>query len=170
MSPDDISWDDINRFSAECYNFARGGTMQLRKAELRYHLTTHDYAQLAAWRLALRTFLRFSERAAAEVGLAAQQYQALLVVRGWAEERPVTISDLARELYVKHNSAVGLVDRLVQQRLLTRAISSADRRKVELTLTPHGRTILATLAALHRRELRRLGPVFKRFFADISRR
>ena len=37
-------------------------------------------------------------------------------------------------------------------------------------LTPHGRTILATLAALHRRELLRLGPVFKRFFADISRR
>ena len=169
MSLDDISWDDINRFSAECYNIAEGGTMQLRKAELRYHLTAHDYAQLAAWRLALRTFLRFSERAAAEVGLAAQQYQALLVVRGWAEERPVTISDLARELYIKHNSAVGLVDRLVQQRLLTRAISSADRRKVELTLTPHGRTILATLAALHRRELLRLGPVFKRFFADISR-
>ena len=47
--------------------------MQLRKGELRYHLTTHDYAQVAGWRLALRTFLRFSERAAAEVGLAAQQ-------------------------------------------------------------------------------------------------
>ena len=143
--------------------------MQLRKAEQRYHLTTRDYAQLAAWRRALRAFLHFSERAAAEVGLAAQQYQALLVVRGWPEERPVMINDLARELYIKHNSAVGLVDRLVQQRLLTRAISSADRRKVELTLTPHGRTILATLAALHRRELLRLGPVFKRFFADISR-
>lgn len=143
--------------------------MQLRKAEQRYHLTTRDYAQLAAWRRALRAFLHFSERAAAEVGLAAQQYQALLVVRGWPEERPVMINDLARELYIKHNSAVGLVDRLVQQRLLTRAISTADRRKVELALTPRGRTVLATLAAGHRRELLRLGPVFKRFFAEISR-
>ena len=143
--------------------------MQPRTAERRYHLTTQDYAQLAAWRRALRTFLRFSERAAAEAGLAAQQYQALLVVRGWTEERPVTINDLARELYVKHNSAVGLVGRLVQQGLMTRAISSADRRKVELALTRRGRTVLASLAAMHRRELQRLGPVFKRFFAEISR-
>ena len=142
--------------------------MQLRKAELRYHLTAHDYARLAAWRLALRTFLRFSERAAAEVGLAAQQYQALLVVRGWAEEGPVTISDLARELYIKHNSAVGLVDRLVQQELMAREVSSTDRRKVELSLTPRGRQVLATLAGMHRRELKRLGPIFKRLFAEIS--
>jgi len=143
--------------------------VQLAKAESRYHLTTPDYAQLAAWRRALRTFLRFSERAAAEVGLAAQQYQALLVVRGWTEPRPLTINDLARELYIKHNSTVGLVDRLVQQSLMTRTISTADRRKVELALTPRGRTVLATLAAMHRRELQRLGPVFRRFFAEISR-
>jgi DNA-binding MarR family transcriptional regulator len=54
---------------------------------------------------------------------------------------------------------------LVQQGLMTRAISRADRRKVELALTPRGRTVLAMLAALHRRELRRLRPVFRRFLA-----
>ena len=142
--------------------------MRLKKAELRYHLTTRHYAQLAAWRRALRTFLRFSEGAAAEVGLGAQQYQAMLVVRGWAEARPLTIGDLAEQLYIKHNTAVSLVDRLVQRGLMTRTVSSADRRKVELALTTRGRTVLATLAALHRRELQRLGPVFKRFFAELS--
>jgi len=165
MSPGDISWVDINLFPA-VYNFAGGGMVQLRKAELRYHLTTQHYAQLAAWRRALRTFLHFSERAAADAGLGVQQYQAMLVVRGWTGERPVTIGDLAGELFIKHNSAVGLVDRLVQQGLLTRAVSSSDRRKVELALTPRGRTVLATLAALHRRELERLGPVLKRFLPD----
>jgi DNA-binding MarR family transcriptional regulator len=162
-----LSWDDINVFFAE-HNSAGEGTVQLRKAERRYHLTTRHYAQLAAWRRALRTFLRFSERAGADVGLGSQQYQAMLVVRGWAEERPVTIGDLAGELFIKHNSAVGLVDRLVRQGLVTRATSSADRRKVELALTPRGRTVLAALAALHRRELRRLGPVFNRFLAAVS--
>lgn len=142
--------------------------MQLKKAERRYHLTTQHYAQLAAWRRALRTFLRFSEHAAADVGLGSQQYQAMLVVRGWAEARPVTIRDLAGELFIKHNSGVGLVDRLVKQGLMTRATSSADRRKVELALTPRGRTVLARLAALHRRELRRLGPVFKEFLTEIA--
>ena len=167
MSTDDILWDDLNPFPA-MYNSSGGGTVQLRNAERRYHLATHHYAELAAWRRALRTFLRFSEHAAADVGLGAQQYQAMLVVRGWTEERPVTIGDLAHELFIKHNSAVGLVDRLVQQGLMTRAISRADRRKVELALTARGRTVLATLAALHRRELRRLGPLFKRFLAEIS--
>lgn len=142
--------------------------MQLKKAERHYHLTTRDYARLASWRHTLRNFLRFSERAAAEAGLATQQYQAMLIVRGCPDTQRVTINDLARELYIKHHSAVGLVDRLVEQGLLTREGSRADRRKVELALTPHGRDVLATLAGMHRRELKRLGPILKRFFTEIS--
>ncbi len=142
--------------------------MQLKRAERRYHLSTKDYARLAAWCHALREFLSFSERAAAAAGLATQQYQAMLVVRGWSAERRVTINDLAGQLYIKHNSAVGLVDRLVQQGLMTRETSRADRRKVELALTPRGRTVLAKLARVHRRELQRRGPIFKRFFAELS--
>lgn len=127
-----------------------------------------EYQKLAEFRYALRRFLSFSESAAAEVGLAAQQYQALLAIKGRGGDDTVTINELAHLLLIKHNSAVGLVDRLVQQRIMTRATSSADRRKVELALTPRGRTVLATLAALHRHELQRLGPVFKRFLAEIS--
>jgi DNA-binding MarR family transcriptional regulator len=81
----------------------------------------------------------------------------------------VTISDLAQHLLIKHNSAVELVDRLVEENLLVRKASSADRRKVELTLTPRGRTVLANLAALHARELRRIGPAMKDIFAELSR-
>jgi DNA-binding MarR family transcriptional regulator len=143
--------------------------MKLRRAEQRYNLSTRDYAQLAAWRYALRGFLRFSEAAAAEVGLTSQHYQAMLVLRGWPDDGRVTINDLARQLLIRHNSAVGLVDRLVQEGLVTRAPSSADRRKVELVLTPRGREVLAKLAAVHRRELQRLGPILKKFFAELER-
>ena len=38
-------------------------------------------------------------------------------------------------------------------------------RKTQMKVTT---TALATLAALHRRELQRLGPVFKRFLAEIE--
>jgi hypothetical protein len=119
--------------SSPCRRATRRHTSRI-PPRTRYHLTTQHYAQLAARRRALRAFLRFSERAAADLGLGAQQYQAMLVVRGWADERPVTIGNLAEELFIKHNSAVGLVNRLVQQRFMTRVISSADRRKVELAL------------------------------------
>jgi DNA-binding MarR family transcriptional regulator len=143
--------------------------VQLKRAERRFKLATRDYAQLAAFRYALRGFLRFSESAAAEAGLTSQHYQAMLILRGCPEDRRITINDLAQQLFIKHNSAVGLVDRLVREKLIARASSSADRRKVELRLTVRGRQVLAKLAAMHRGELQRVGPVLKRFFAELSR-
>ena len=143
--------------------------MLLKKAERRYHLETVDYARLAAFRHALRRFLRFSESAAARVGLTSQHYQAMLVVRGCPDDKRVTINDLAQQLLIKHNSAVELVDRLAREGLVVREPSSHDRRKVELRLTSRGRTVLAKLAAMHRGELQRIGPILKRFFGELSR-
>lgn len=143
--------------------------MQLKRAERRFNLTTRDYAQLAAFRHALRGFLRFSEAAAAGVGLTTQHYQAMLVLRGCPDDQRVSISDLAQQLFIKHNSAVGLVDRLVQENLIVRTQSSVDRRKVELRLTGRGRQVLAKLAAMHHRELQRIGPTLQRFFGEVSR-
>jgi len=143
--------------------------MELKRAERRYRLSTPNYAQLAEFRYALRRFLRFSEGAAAEVGITSQHYQAMLILRACPENRATTINDLAQQLLIRHNSAVELVDRLVQENLVVREASSADRRKVELRLTPRGRQVLAKLAAVHRRELQRIGPIVKRFFAELSR-
>jgi DNA-binding MarR family transcriptional regulator len=143
--------------------------LELRKAERRFRLATRDYAQLAALRHALRRFLRFSEDAATDGGLTGQHYQAMLILRACPEDEHVTINDLAQQLLIKHNSAVGLVDRLVRQKLVVREPSSDDRRKVELLLTPRGRQTLAKLAAVHRAELQRIGPILKRFFAQISK-
>jgi len=143
--------------------------VRLKRAERRFNLATRDYAQLAAFRHALRGFLRFSEAAAGAAGLTGQHYQAMLVLRACPDERRVTINDLAQQLFIKHNSAVGLVDRLVLEGLVVREPSSVDRRKVELRLTGRGREMLAKLAAMHRRELQRLGPILKRFFAELER-
>ena len=143
--------------------------MRLRQAERRFKLTTRDYARLAAFRHALRRFLRFSEEAAAAVGLTTQHYQAMLALRACPEERRLTIAELASELLIRHNSAVELVDRLVQEGLVLRQASLADRRKVELSLTPRGREVLAKLAGVHSRELKRVGPILKRFFGALSR-
>ena len=142
--------------------------MQLKNAERRFKLTTRDYGQLAAFRHLLRRFLRFSESAAAEVGLSAQHYQAMLILRSSPDDRRVSIVDLAQHLLIKHNSAVGLVDRLAQQGLIVREPSASDRRKVELRLTTRGRQVLARLAGMHRRELQRIGPDLQRFFVELK--
>ena len=142
--------------------------MRLKRAEKRFELATRDYAKLAAFRHALRGFLRFSEAAAEQEGLSSQHYQAMLILRGWPEGEPVSINDLAQQLLIKHNSAVGLVDRLASKDLVVREPSTVDRRKVELRLSSRGRRVLARLAAMHQAELRRIGPIMARFFAELT--
>jgi len=141
--------------------------VQLKKAERKFRLGTPDYARLAAFRQSLREFLRFSEDAAAREGLTAQHYQAMLILRACPDGKRVTINDLAQSLFIKHNSAVGLVDRLANEGLVARESSRADRRKVELRLSAKGRRVLSKLAGMHRRELQRIGPVLEKFFGEI---
>jgi DNA-binding MarR family transcriptional regulator len=144
-------------------------TVLLKRAEKQFKLATRDYAQLASFRHVLRGFLRFSEASAAQEGLTSQHYQAMLILRGWPDDQPVSINDLAQQLLIKHNSAVGLVDRLANEGLVSREASTADRRKVELRLSSRGQQVLAKLAAMHRGELRRIGPIMKRFFSELTR-
>lgn len=143
--------------------------MELRRAEKKFRLATRDYAQLASFRNALREFLRFSEEAAAEAGLTSRHYQAMLVLRACPRGQKLTIADLAERLLIKHNSAVGLVDRLADGQLVERKASRADKRKVELRLTPRGRQLLARLAEMHRGELQRIGPLMERFFSGLTK-
>ena len=131
------------------------------------HLEASEYQQLASFRYALRSFLRFSETAAEGLGLTAQQYQALLAVCASAGGH-VMINDLARQLLIRHNSAVGLVDRLTAQGLLTREPSAEDGRKVYLRLTAKGDRVLEKLAEVHREELRRIGPQLEALLHDIT--
>ena len=131
------------------------------------HLDAAEYQQLASFRYALRSFLRFSEAAAEEVGLTAQHYQALLAVCAAAHGH-VTINDLARQLLIRHNSAVGLVDRLTAQNLITREPSPQDGRKVSLRLSAKGDRVLQQLAEVHREELKRIGPQLEALLHDIT--
>lgn len=117
-----------------------------------------EYETLAAFRYALRRFLRFSEEAAQEAGLTPQQHQALLAIKGFPGRDRVTISELAERLQIRHHSAVGLVSRLVAQGLVTREQDSADRRQVYVALTESGTEMLERLTAAHREELRRIKP------------
>ena len=133
------------------------------------HLDAGEYQQLASFRYALRRFLRFSEAAAETVGLTAQHYQALLAVCATPGGR-VTINDLAQQLLIRHNSAVGLVDRLSDQGLVAREPSPEDGRKVHLRLTAKGDRILEKLAEVHREELRRIGPQLEGLLHEITGR
>ena len=133
------------------------------------HLVSQaDYEALAAFRYALRQFLHFSETAAEAVGLTPQQHQTLLAIIGFPGGAQVTIGDLAERLQIRHHSAVGLVDRLAAQELVTREAAQDDRRQVRVALTERGEQVLASLSVTHREELRRISPNLKQLLAQLG--
>jgi DNA-binding MarR family transcriptional regulator len=117
-----------------------------------------QYEMLAAFRYALRQFIRFSEQAAQAAGLTPQQHQALLAIKGFPRRDCVTVGELAERLQLRHHSAVGLVDRLMVQKLVARKPSAEDRRQVLVQLTPRGEHMLEGLSSAHSAQLKRMAP------------
>ena len=113
-----------------------------------------EFAALARFRQTLRRFMAFSERAAADMGMTMQWYQALLVIKTRGAERPLSVGELAEELLIKDHSAAELVSRLAEAKLVKRRIDPTDRRRSLLQMTPLADRRLAKLAALHLARLR----------------
>jgi DNA-binding MarR family transcriptional regulator len=129
---------------------------------LRYsdgRVTKADYETLAAFRYEMRKFLHFSEQAAHAHELTPQRYQALLAIEGFPGRNRITIGELAEQLQIAANSAVGLADRLQSAQLIERTTSEEDRRSVFVSLTPLGRNTLRKLAGANRKELQTVGPL-----------
>ncbi len=133
-------------------------------------VTQAQYVALAELRYALRQFLRFSETAAHAAGLAPQQYQALLAIKGFPGRDRMTIGELAERLQIRHHSAVGLADRLVAKRQVRRVPDRNDRRQVHLALTRQGEALLETLSAAHREQWRRVGPQISQMLEALRKK
>lgn len=117
-----------------------------------------QYESLAAFRYALRRFIHFSELTAGKVGLTPQQHQAMLAIKGFPGRDSVAVGELAERLQLRHHSAVGLINRMVAEKLVEREMSRQDRRKVLVRLTAIGERKLERLSAMHRRELKQVAP------------
>jgi DNA-binding MarR family transcriptional regulator len=122
-------------------------------------LQAKDYAALAAFRYAMRKFLRFSkEMVAAQAKLTTEQYEALLAIKSSSGVDGMTVGEISERLQVKHHTAVSLLDKLEARKLATRKRATTDRRNVNVQLTKAGASLLARLAAIHRHELQQRSP------------
>src|SRR6267378_867864 len=118
-------------------------------------LDSDDYEGLANFRYLLRKFLRFSKDFLTANGhLGPEQYEALLAIKAFSSVGGLNISQLSERLQVRHHSAVNIVDRLVERKLITREAIRSDRRRRFLELTPQGDKLIEELAFGHRQEIR----------------
>ena len=116
-------------------------------------LQPEEYEALADLRYQGRKFLRFSkDLLRAKASLNPEQYEALLAIKAFPGES-LTISQLSERLQVKHHSAVNIVDRLSERRLIRRQAGERDRRERHLELTDQGEKLIEELATVHYKEL-----------------
>jgi len=122
------------------------------------NLTLQDYQSLAEFRHQIRRYLRFSEKMVRNADLEPRQYQLLLALKGLPPTVRPRIAELAEQLQIQHHSAVELVDRLENSRLVRRERGTNDRREVLVMLTPAGEKVIRELVIHHRTELSSRGP------------
>lgn len=67
----------------------------------------------------------------------------------------MTMSDLTSRLGVTRGALTGLVDRLEEAGLMARMPDASDRRVIHLSLTPHARTLMATVEGDWNQEVQR---------------
>ena len=128
-----------------------------------------DYEALARFRYELRKFQAFSQAAAHQAGLTAQQHQALLAVRGFSGRGPVSVGDLARYLLIRHHTAVELVNRMSKLKVMSRSTDVDDSRRVLVNLTKEGERRLQKLSRIHQEELQAIGPTLSQLLKPFRR-
>ena len=73
----------------------------------------------------------------------------------------LTMTELSRRLMVTNGNLTGLVERLVKERLVSRATSAADRRSQIVRLTPSGKRALDAMTPRHHQWIAEM-------FADVT--
>lgn len=120
-------------------------------------LSKDVYEYLAEFRYQLRKFQKFSEEAAQNMGITAQQHQLMLAIKGFPGRDYATPRELSDRLQITHHSCVGLIDRCEMSGLVSRRKNPEDGRSIFVDVTAKGLEILEGLSEIHLDEINRIG-------------
>jgi DNA-binding MarR family transcriptional regulator len=127
---------------------------------------TEAAIEVAAFRTALRSFLRRSEKISRTSGLTPQRHLLLLMIKGAPDgSETATISDLTERLQFAQSTVTELVKRAEHVGLIEREQSELDGRFVHLRLTDEGERRLQQAFRAHAREREEL----QRMLAHLGR-
>lgn len=109
-----------------------------------------DYQRAAAFRTAMRLFLRRSETVARAHQLTPQRYLLLLMVKGAPNgSETASVSELAERLQLSQSTVTELVARSEAAGLVVRAPGTSDARVTNVRLTEEGeRRVTDAMVAL----------------------
>ena len=73
-----------------------------------------------------------------------QQFNVLRILRG-RKEKLANLSTIQKRMVHKNSNTTRLIDKLIEKFLVERKICEENRRKIELIITPKGKSILSEL-------------------------
>jgi DNA-binding MarR family transcriptional regulator len=79
-----------------------------------------------------------------QFGLTLQQHNVLSIVRG-QQPKPVCFGELQERMVDRNSNVTRLVDKLIEKGYVTRDICQANRRMIEVRLTPKGMDLLSQI-------------------------
>ena len=128
-------------------------------------------AEDIAWLVAhLRTVVAASPAAWAGRGMTLLQLTALHVISAHA---PVTLTAVARALGTRPPATSAMVDRLIRTGLVSRAPDPQDRRRIQLTITDHAKTMIGDIDLSTARRLQAalndMSPQDRGYLIDVLR-
>ena len=127
-------------------------------------ISVDEAIQVAAFRSALRSFLRSSERIARTSGLTPQRHLLLLMIKGAPDGSECsTVTELVDRLELAQSTVTELVKRAEDSGLVYREVSDRDGRIAPLRLTESGERKLAQAFRAHEDERRRLFELLQQF-------
>ena len=103
--------------------------------------TSYDLKILQSLRRIIRAVDLHSRKLSMQHQITGPQLACLLVVNSHG---PLTVSSLARQVYLSPSTIVGILDRLEQKALVLRRRSSHDRRVVNIEITQAGRNLVCS--------------------------
>jgi DNA-binding MarR family transcriptional regulator len=135
------------------------------------HTTAMVSANEIAWLLThLQAVVAASPAAWAGRGMTLLQLTALHVISAQA---PATLTDVATTLGTGPPATSAMVDRLIRAGLVSSAPDPQDRRRVQLTITDHAKTMIGDIdsstATRLQTALNHMGPTGRRYLIDVLR-
>jgi DNA-binding MarR family transcriptional regulator len=135
------------------------------------HTTAVVSAEEIAWLVAhLRAVVVASPAAWAGKGMTLLQLTALHIISAQA---PVTLTAVAQALGTGPPATSAMVDRLIRTGLVSRASDPQDRRRVQLTITDHAKTMIGEIDLSTARRLQaglnHMGPQGRRYLIGVLR-
>lgn len=82
-----------------------------------------------------------------------QQFNVLRILKG-QKDKPANLSTIQDRMVSKMSNTTRLVDKLIDKKLVDRTVCKQNRRKVEILITPYGKTYLEKInAAVESKEI-----------------